>query len=161
MKHLIVGSALFFVLSAQLGGDQAQIPGIHLLDGYSAKRTLTVDAATWSIKGKRGFVIDFESGPDEGSWADPEERVKYSWFREQRIRGYEVRYALVKSGQNTQWESDRSRGLPPGNILLVTFLLGGNNSDHTANFCAKIANFDELTDALLMIATFDPSKAGL
>lgn len=52
----------------------------------------------------------------------------------------------------------QSRGLPPGNILLVTFLLDGEQSFHTANFAAKIGNERELADVLLMVMTFDPSK---
>jgi len=158
MRNLLLRLALFFFVSGQLLGSQAALGPIHLLDGYSMEQGSTVDATLWTIEGRNGFKIYFEAGPNEGSWADPGERNKYSWFREQRIRGYEVRYALIKSGLKTQWELHRSRGLPPGNILLVTFLLDGDKSDHTANFCAKIASLDELADALLMIATFDPSK---
>jgi len=158
MRNLFLRSALLFVLSAQLGVAQSGFGGIHLLEGYSAIQDSTIDAAAWTIEGKSGFKIYFEAGPNEGSWADPGELSRYSWFRQQKIHGFEVRYALVKPGLKTQWELHRSRGLPPGNILLVTFLLDGDKSDHTADFCAKIASLDELADALLMIGTFDPSK---
>jgi len=158
MRNVLVRSVLLFVLSPGLGVAQSGFGGIHLLEGYSVVRVSTIDAAICTIGGKSGFKIYFEAGPNEGSWADPGELGRYSWFRQRKIHGLEVRYALVRPGLKTQWELHRSRGLPPGNILLVTFLLGGNKSDHTANFCAKIASLDELADALLMIATFDPSK---
>ena len=158
MRNLVLTLAIFLALSGQLFGSEAGFVGIHLLDGYSAKRGSAVDAAAWTIEGKSGLKIYFEAGPNEGSWANPEELNKYSWYREQRIRGYTVRYALVKSGLKTQWEPDDSRGLPPGNILLVTFLLEKGKSDHTANFSAKLAGSEELADTLLMVATFDPSK---
>jgi hypothetical protein len=159
MRHQLLGLILFFLVSGHPSGSEAAFGGIQLLDGYSAKRgSWAVDAMSWTIEGKSGLKIYFEAGPNEGSWANPEERSKYSWYREQRIRGRGVRYALVKLGLKTQWEPDESRGLPLGNILLVTFLLGGEKSDHTANFSAKVANSEELADALLMVVTFDPSK---
>ena len=158
MRKLLLRSVLFLVLSGQLCGAEAGFGGIQLLDGYAAKRGSAVDAAVWTIEGKSGLKIYFEAGANEGSWANPGQRNKYSWYREQRVRRYGVRYALVKSGLKTQWEPDESRGLPAGNILLVTFLLEGDKSDHTANFSAKVASSEELADALLMIATFDPSK---
>ena len=42
------------------------------------------------------------------------------------IHGYDVRFAVVKAGLKTQWEPNESRGLAPGNILLVTFLFEGS-----------------------------------
>jgi len=158
MRKMIFALVLLFQLSGQISGADAGFGGMNLLDGYTVKRTSAIDARTWTIEGSHGFVIRFEAGPSEGSWANPGERNKYSWYREQTIRGQGVRYALVKSGLKTQWEPDENRGLPPGNILLVTFLLEGAHSDHTANFSAKVASSEELADALLMVATFDPSK---
>jgi hypothetical protein len=159
MNTIFLVLFLFFSPFGQLTASQSEVGGIQLLDGYSIKRISAIDAATWTIEGKNGFKIHFEAGPNEGSWASPDDRTTYSWYRRQVVRGYEVRYALVKAGLKTQWESNESRGLAPGNILLVTFLLGGAKSPHTANFSAKISNSEELADALLMTGTFDPSKA--
>jgi len=156
MRNVLMLAVLLFV-SIQATGSEG-FGGIQLLEGYSAKRGSAADAVAWTIAGQTGLRIYFEAGPNEGSWANPEERNKYSWYREQRIHGYVARYALVKPELKTQWEPDKNRGLPPGNILLVTFLLDGPKSDHTANFSAKIAGSDELADTLMMIATFDPSK---
>jgi hypothetical protein len=158
MRNLLVCLVVFLALSGKLPGSEPRLGGLQLLDGYSAKRGSTVDATAWTIEGKRGLKIHFEAGPNEGSWADPKDQDKYSWYREQTIHAYRVRFALVKPGLKTQWETDESRGLSPGNILLVSYLLGGENSDHTANFSAKVANSEELGDALLMVVTFDPPK---
>ena len=73
------------------------------------------------------------------------------------IKGFKVRLALIKPGVETIWEPENRRGLKPGGILLVTFLLGGHK-DSTANFTAKIGSSEELADVLLMVLTFDPSK---
>jgi hypothetical protein len=156
-NHLAAITVLIF-LSGQPSRAQYAFGGLQLLNGYSAKRAAAVDAAAWTIEGKRGLTINFEAGPNEGSWADPQDRGKYVWYREQTIHGLRVRFGLVKPGLKTQWEPGDSRGLPPGNILLVTYLLDGEKSSHTANFSAKIANQDEFADVLLMVTTFDPSK---
>jgi|SRR5208283_1635537 len=158
MKNLILRLALLFVLSGQLFGSERKLGGIHLLEGYSMKRERAADAAAWTIEGKSGLKIEFEAGPNEGSWADPKERNQYAWYREQTIHGYVARFALVKAGLKTQWEPDGDRGLPPGNVLLVTFPSDGKTPDYTANFSAKLADQQELADTLLMVATFDPSK---
>jgi hypothetical protein len=158
LRKLLLSSVVLLVLSARLEVAQPGFGGIHLLEGYTAVHDSTIDATVWTIEGKGGFKIHFEAGPNEGSWANPREPGRYSWFRQQKIHGCEVQYALVKPGLKTQWELEWSRELPPGNVLLVTFILDGGRPDYTANFCAKIASLDELADALLMIATFDPSK---
>jgi hypothetical protein len=82
----------------------------------------------------------------------------YSWYREQNVNGCKVILAMVKPGQKTVWEPENSRGMVPGNILLVTFVLSKSNPNYTANFWAKVANQEELIDMLLMVMTFDPSK---
>jgi hypothetical protein len=146
-------------LAAQAPAHPPTFGGIHLLEGYSAERRWAVDVAAWQIKGPHGFVINFEAG--DGSWVDPKDAAQYAWFRETAIRGHRVRVALVKPGLKTQWEPERDRGLPPGNILLVTYVLWTATKqypEHAENFSAKIANPEELADALLMILTFDPSK---
>ena len=157
MKKLLL-LVLFIGGFCSLRATQAEFGGIQLLEGYSAKRGSAVDAMVWTIEQKGGLKIHFEAGPNEGSWADPGDRKNYAWYREQTIHGKKARFALVKPGLKTQWEPEENRELAPGNILLASFLLGDGNSDHTANFSAKIASTEDLSDALLMIASFDPSK---
>ena len=158
MKILLLVTSVWLLSVVQLGRLPAAPGEIQLPSGYSLKQSQGVDASIWTIKGQNEFEINFEAGPNEGSWASAQDQADYSWYREEQLHGYRVRFALVKSGLKTRWEPDKSRGLPPGDILLVTFLLDGSRSDHTANFSAKIANRSELADTLLIIATFDPSK---
>jgi len=158
MRNLLTVIVTCVILTVPPSQAQSSFGGVQLLDGYSAKRVSSADALVWAIEGKSGLKISFEAGPNEGSWADPGDRVKYAWYREQMTHGIRVRFALIKANVKTQWEPSDDRGLPPGNILLVTYLLDGEKSSHTANFAAKIANQDEFADALLMVTTFDPSK---
>jgi hypothetical protein len=131
--------------------------GIRLLNGYQIKRQVNIDGDAWNIQ-KNGFTIKFESGPSWGVAADPARMDTYSWYREQNVNGCKVILAMVKPGQKTVWEPENSRGMVPGNILLVTFVLSKSNPNYTANFWAKVANQEELIDMLLMVMTFDPSK---
>ncbi len=131
---------------------------IKVLDGYSIKKESAVDAITWTIEKSGGPSLQFEAGFSEGLWADPKDAKSYSWMRTQLVNGYKAIFALVRPGLNTRWEPKNVRGLPPGNILLVTFLLESKNSYHTANFSAKVASDQELADVLLMVMTFNPSK---
>jgi hypothetical protein len=155
---LVLSLAVLLLVSQDVSASADAFGGLELLEGYSVKRGSAVDASTWTIEKRGGLAILFESGTSEGSWADPKERGTYSWYREQKVNGYIARFALVKGGLKTRWEPKDSRGLPPGNILLVSFLLEGERSSHTANFSAKVANSREIADALLMVMTFNPSK---
>jgi hypothetical protein len=158
MKKLLLSLTVFLLMSQHLCAADDALGGLKLLEGYSMKRGSAVDATAWTIEKRGGLKILFEAGASEGSWADPNERNKYSWYREQRVNGYTARFALVKDGLKTQWEPGDSKGLQPGNILLVSFLVERDRSSHTANFSAKVANSQEMADALLMVMTFDPSK---
>lgn len=131
---------------------------IQLLEGYSAKRQSAVDASAWTIAGKNGFRIEYEAGPNQGSAADPAKMEDYSWYREQKVNGYLARFALIKVGVKSVFEPKDSRGQPPGNILLVTFLLEGPKSDFAANFQAKIRNEGELADTMLIVTTYQPKR---
>jgi hypothetical protein len=71
----------------------------------------------------------------------------------------DLNLVVLMPGLKTVWESSDSRALPIGNFLLVTFLLDGPKSNHTANFSAKLAEPSDLGDALLMVMTFAPSKS--
>lgn len=132
---------------------------VQLLEGYSIKDTWAVDAHSWTIEKNGGLRIDFEAGPNEGSWADPKNREQYDWYREQIVNGCRVRVALIRAGLRTVWnDKDDAR---PGRVLLVTYLIEGEESSFTANFKTKIVSERDLGDALLMALTFNPAKAGL
>jgi hypothetical protein len=158
MRRVLISLSIFLLISQHVFASDGAFGGIKLLEGYVAKRSPAIDATVWTIEKKDGLKITFESGVSEGSWADPKEKTNYSWYREQQINGFLVRFALVKTGLKTVWEPDESGGRPLGNILLVSFLLEHGESSHTANFSAKLGNPQELADALLMVMTFDPSK---
>jgi hypothetical protein len=162
MKKILIIQMLM-LLVAQGGAIAADaLPGgIKLLPGYSMKRENAVDASVWEIERPSGPKIHFEAGPSEGSWADPGKKNIYAWFKEQIINGYKVRVAFIKPGLKTVLEPNVSRGLKPGNILLVTFLLENEKSGYTANFSAKVANSEELAEILLIALTFDPPKGGV
>jgi hypothetical protein len=155
MKQLIV-LFLICLLPSHLSASD-RYGGIKLLDGYKIKKGWAVDAATWTISKENGLTIEFEAGMNEGFWADPKEKDKYSWYREQTVNGHKVMLALIKPGLKTVWEPDNPRSTGMGNILLVTFPLG-IQADNTANFQAEILDEGELADALLMILTFNPDK---
>jgi hypothetical protein len=157
MRNLVLGLALSLVVSGHVAGPETVFGGIHLLDGYSAKRGSAIDAVSWTIEGKNGLVIHFESGPSEGRVVDLKDREKYVWYREQTVNGHKVLLALVRPGVKTDADIDAERNLLPGNILLITFPLS-DHRDHAANFVGKIANQEEMIDMVLMVLTFDPSK---
>jgi hypothetical protein len=158
MKRFLI--ILFLVVTGQTGSLAAdKLPGrIKLLPGYSMHREEAVDASAWTIGKVAGLTINYEAGPSEGSAADPTKKNIYSWYKEQTINGCKVRVALIKPGLRTVFEPGGGRGQEPGNILLVTFLLGGETSSSAANFVAKVASSEEIADVLLMAFTFDPSK---
>ena len=157
-ERLLTVAVLVFMFTALPCAPRDARDPVKLLGGYSLMRESVVDAVTWTIEKKGGLSIHFEAGFSEGLWADPKDVHSYAWMRSQTVNGYEVLFALTKPGSRTRWEPKDSRGLPAGSILLVTFLLDGEQSFHTANFSAKIASEQELADALLMVMTFDPSK---
>jgi hypothetical protein len=158
MKRFLI--VLFLVVIGQSGSLAAdKLPGrIKLLRGYSMYREESVDASAWTIGKVAGLTINYEAGSSEGSAADPGKQNIYAWYKEQFVNGYKVRVALIKPGLKTVFETEDSRGQEPGNILVVTFLLGGESSHFAANFVAKVANSEEIADVLLMAFTFDPSK---
>jgi hypothetical protein len=158
VERFLVVAVLVFIFTARPCASSDALDSVRLLDGYSVVHESAVDAVTWTIEKKGGLSIHFEAGFSEGLWVDPKDVHSYAWTRTQTVNGYKVLFALIKPGLKTRWEPQNSRGFPPGNILLVTFLLDGERSFHTANFSAKIVGDQELVDALLMVMTFDPSK---
>lgn len=157
MRSKLAVSILIVSLCRLAFSSDASFSAIHLLGGYSATRESATDAVSWKIRGKSGFIIHFEAGPSEGSAINLKERAKYAWYREQMVHGQKVKLALIKPGLKTDPDLDAERNLPPGNIMLVTYPLGGHRS-HAANFVGKIATQEEMIDMLLMALSFDPSK---
>jgi hypothetical protein len=158
IQILVAGIALVLFLTPRPSSSKDAVDAIEVLDGYSIKKESAVDAITWTIQKSGGLSIHFEAGFSEGLWADPKDSQSYSWMRIQRVNGYKVIFALVRPGLKTRWEPKNDLRLPPGNILLVTFILDDEHSFHTANFSAKIGSDQDLADVLLMVMTFNPSK---
>ena len=158
MSKLIATTVFVILTVSLLCASDAALGGMKLIEGYSLRRESTVDAAAWRIEKQNGPRIEFESGPSEGSWADPKDMKEYTWYRERIVNRHSVRLALTKPGLRTVW--DEKGDISPGNVLLITFLLGGPRSANTANFKVKIACPAEAADVLLMVLTFDPAKGG-
>jgi hypothetical protein len=153
-----IAAILICLLPLSVNAADQPIGGVKLLDGYKIKKDWAVDAAAWTIYKDGGLLIEYEAEMNEGLWADAKDRSQYLWYREQLVNGHKVMLALIKPGLKTVWEPDHPRSPKLGKILLVTFPLG-IQADHTANFKAEILNEQELADALLMVLTFDPTKA--
>lgn len=130
---------------------------VKLLEGYKYKRGGTVDTINGVIHKEGGLSIEFESGISEGYAANPKEKDKYLWYREQVINGHKVMIALTKSGGGTVWEPKKPRGPKPRKILMVTFP-GRFGPDNAANFYAEVLNEQEIADMFLMTLTFNPNK---
>lgn len=158
MRFFLAAVMSLYAVPMLFGGSTGRFNQIQLLEGYSAKRQSAIDAAAWTIEGKNGLTIHFEAGPSEGCAVDWKHRDKYAWSREQIVNHHKVFLALVKPGIRTDPDLDSERGLPPGNVLLVCFPLGTSKGS-AANFVAKIASQEEMADMLVMVLTFDPSKA--
>jgi hypothetical protein len=155
--QFVVISICFFLIP-RVSIAAGELGGIRLLEGYSIKQQQSVDAQSWTIEKSGGPKIHFEAGPSEGSAIDPKRKERYSWYREQTVNGYEVRFALTKRGIKTRWDDEFDPNSEPGGTLFITFLLEGENSSHTADFTVKTRNDQDLADVLLMVLTFDPSK---
>jgi len=150
---------LIFLISVSAHGADEAPGNMKLLAGYSVNHHWAVDAAACTIEKNGGAKIEYEAGPNEGSFADAKDVGQYAWYREQFVNGVKVRFALIKQGFKTGWEPKDSNE-EPGNILLITFLLHGEHSSDTADFWVKIRQSSDMADTLLMTMTFDPSKLG-
>lgn len=157
MKNLLAVFILLFIVAGPLNASDKTLGGIKLLSGYDLKKNWEVDALSATIEKPGGLIIHFEAGMSEGCAVDLKEKDKYQWYKEQSINGRRVILALIRPGLKTDPGLDKERNLPPGNILLVTFPLGGDRA-HAANFIGKVADSGEMVDMLLMVLTFDPSK---
>lgn len=129
---------------------------ITLLRGYSLQRTDDGDTFSATIKKVGRPTIEFEAGPSAGPWVDSRNIQTFSWYQEQVINGRKVRIALTKPGVRTPWEPEGTK--VPGNVLLVTIMLGKDNEGFAANFSSKVRTSQDIADLLLMAVTFDISK---
>lgn len=137
--------------------DDAPYGGLKLLEGYKYRRSRTADTINGLIFKDGGLSIEFESGISEGYAADPGEKSKYLWYREQVVNGHNVFLALTEIGAATKWQPERPRPAKLGRVLMVTFpgKLGPNDA---ANFYAQVLDEKEIAETLLMVLTFDPTK---
>lgn len=154
MSKALTKSVLYFLISIAL--PLQPIGGITLLPGYIYKDIPGVDAHEAIIYKEKGLVIDIEYGLS-GIWAESVETKDRAWYKEQIINGHKVKIVFIKPGIKTGWEPETPRNVELGNILLITIPFG-NDPDYAANFKAEIVNPEEMTDMLLMVLTFDPSK---
>lgn len=157
MKRLVVVLVLLLAGSGQLGASDVELGGMKLLPGYHIRKNWELDALSATIEKTGGLIIHFEAGKAEGYAVDQKVKDNYAWYREQSINGHKVLVALIRPGVKTDSDLDKERNLPPGNVLLVTYPLGGDKA-HAANFVGKVADSEEMIDMLLMVVTFDPSK---
>jgi hypothetical protein len=137
--------------------DDPPYGGLKLLDGYRYKRGRTMDTINGLIYKDGGLSIEFESGISEGYAADPEQKAKYLWYREQLINGHKVFLALGEGDTATKWKPERPRSSKLGRVLIVTFP-GTFGQNDAANFYAEVLDEKEIAEALLMVLTFDPTK---
>ena len=135
MSKLIAATVFVILTASLLCASDAALGSVKLIEGYTLRRESAVDAAAWRIEKQNGLRIEFESGPSEGSWADPKDVKQYTWYRERTVNRHSVRLALTKPGLRTVW--DERGDINPGNVLLITFLLGGPGSANTADFQSK------------------------
>jgi hypothetical protein len=162
--RLVLSLALSVVAGVAVAGDAAtaaRTPGnIRLLPGYSLIQSNAVDAAAWEIRGPRDLRIIAEAGWSEGAAADPGEAELYSWYREQIVKGWRMRVAMVKSGRKTAYDEslgERKRG----DVLLVSFIHEPKQQYlYAANFMARVKNQEEVVDVLLMVMTANPGDEG-
>lgn len=118
-----------------------KIPGnIKLIKGYKHQSIPADDAVSGEIYKEHELVIRYEMGGMQGITANPRNKKKYKWYKEQIINGRQVNIALTQDDD-----------------LIVSFILGPNpeTTTYAANFTARISNPEDLADALIMILTFD------
>jgi hypothetical protein len=80
-------------------------------------------------------------GFSQGLAVDPVQETTYVWYREQKVNGRLVRYALNKS-----------------NVLIISVSLSDElGTLHAANFYGAIRRPDDIADMLLMVVPFAQS----
>ncbi|MEZ6057390.1 MAG: hypothetical protein R3C01_11880 [Planctomycetaceae bacterium] len=130
-------------------GKSAPIPGhIQLIQGYKHEPLQGIDSRVGRISRNDGFTINYEQGrvPKEneqfrlgGDFSNAAQHVKKTegaWYREQTVQGTPMQIAMTKE-----------------KLLVVTFPESG------INFTTKIEKDTDLAEVLLMLLTFDASRA--
>lgn len=136
----IVLSLLFLPFGAgqEAGKNAAASPRlvIQLLPGYKFQNVPGLDTAGARIFKPGGLSIEFGSGEHMEKAADDLPSSKIYWKTRQTINGRQLTCAYTRSG-----------------YLVATF-----HDAIIADFEARIRNKQELTEMLLMIATYEPLK---
>lgn len=151
---ILIGALVLFTTAFT---DDQPYGSLRLLDGYKYKRTQSTDTIGGMIYKDDGLTIEFESGVSQGYAADPRQRATYIWFREQVVNGHRVFVALGEVGKATRWTPQRPRKKKSRHVLIVTFP-GNFGPNDAANFYAEVIDEKDVTDTLLMVLTFDPTK---
>lgn len=113
--------------------------GISLLSGYRHKGARDFEGnQVGEIWKNDGVKIRYEMGFSEGLAVDPEQKVTYAWYQEQKVNGRVTRYALSKR-----------------NVLTISIPLDdAPKTLHVANFYGTIKKPNDVADMVLMILPF-------
>ena len=139
MKRIAtVRFAVLVLLATTCTAQPDAAPGnIRLLPGYVHQSGQGIDSVVGSIARKGGLVIEYDIGRLAGVYTDCKDCGWTNgelWRRNQVIRGHEVKIVFTKSKR-----------------LVISF------PDAHANFYATIRSDADLTDALWMVLTYNPS----
>lgn len=112
---------------------------IRLLAGYKHKSAIDFEGnQVGEISKSDGVKIKYEMGFSQGMAVDPGQKAAYVWYREQKVDGRIIRYALSKN-----------------NTLIISIPFSDDpNSLHVANFYGTIKKPEDIADMLLMILPF-------
>jgi hypothetical protein len=116
--------------------------GIILLAGYKHRAGMDFEGnQVGEISKPARLKIKYEMGFSQGLAVDPVQETTYVWYREQKVNGRLVRYALNKS-----------------NVLIISVSLSDElGTLHAANFYGAIRRPDDIADMLLMVVPFAQS----
>jgi hypothetical protein len=159
MKRLVLSVLCLSCIAAPSVTAQTRTFGdIRLLEGYKYSHGSGVDALDGTIEKDSGLTIHFESGPSQGYWADPKDKRKYIWYREQVVNGQRVMLGLAEAGVLNPWKPDKPRSRRKIRVLMITFPEPGLNSWAATNFWAEVISDEEIADMILMVLTFNRAK---
>jgi hypothetical protein len=113
--------------------------GIRLLSGYKHKGAKDFEGnQVGEISKSHGFKITYEMGFSQGLAVDPDRKAAYIWYKEQKVDGRIIRYALSK-----------------GNVLMISVALDdAPNTLYAANFYGVIRRSEDIADMFLTILPF-------
>src|SRR5947208_15777886 len=119
MSKLIATTVFVILTVSLLSASDLPLGGMRLIDGYALRRESAVDAAAWRIEKQNGPRIEFESGPSEGSCADPKDMKEYTWYLERIVNRDSVRLELTN--QDMSSDEDDNRELSTATALCNLF----------------------------------------